>query len=175
MADERNVQNRVRARRLVSRLVQEELAARACISRTGISAIETGRLVPSAVAVLSLARAFECQVEELFSLGNPGSDGGNWAWPPRAEPCRWWHASVAGRTLLYPSETTCMPRPHDGVFHDGLFERRSDVAAAEALVIASCDPALCILVNEYARDRVVFTLWHCNAAAARRCRFWHED
>jgi molybdate-binding protein/DNA-binding XRE family transcriptional regulator len=152
MADERNVRNRVRARRLARGWSQEELAAQAGISRTGISAIETGRLVPSAVAVLSLARAFECQVEELFSLGTLGSDGGNWAWSPRGEPCRWWHASVAGRTLVYPSETTCMPRPHDGVFHDGLFERRSNVAPSEVLVIASCDPALCILISEYERQ-----------------------
>ncbi|HEX3998641.1 MAG TPA: substrate-binding domain-containing protein [Pirellulales bacterium] len=45
-----------------------------------------------------------------------------------------------------------MPRPHDGVFHDGLFERRSNVAPSEVLVIASCDPALCILISEYERQ-----------------------
>jgi len=48
MPEERPLQNRVRAHRLARGWSQEELAARAGVSRAGVSAIETGRFVPSA-------------------------------------------------------------------------------------------------------------------------------
>jgi molybdate-binding protein/DNA-binding XRE family transcriptional regulator len=130
---------------------QEELAQRAAISRAGVSAIETGRLVPSATAVLALAAALECRVEDLFSLVAIGQATGQWAWEPAGDLCRYWHASVAGRTLLYPLEPTCAPLAHEGIFHEGQFESRSHIPASEILVIASCDPAVGMLANEYHR------------------------
>jgi molybdate-binding protein/DNA-binding XRE family transcriptional regulator len=130
---------------------QEELAARAGISRAGVSAIEMGRLVPSATAVLALAAAFECRVEDLFSLAAEGRSAGQWAWQPAAAPCRYWHSSVAGRRLLYPIEPTCVPLSHAGIFHEGQFEDRSQLPATDILVLASCDPAVGLLADEYHR------------------------
>ena len=67
----------------------------------GVSAIETGRLVPSAAAALALAAALGCRVEDLFRLRRgrrprprPGPG------PPRREPCRYWQAEVGGRPAL---------------------------------------------------------------------------
>lgn len=151
MAEQHQLQNRVRARRIGQGWSQEELAARTGISRAGISAIEMGRLVPLATAVLALARAFDCRVEELFTLAGNKSTGANWAWAPRRETCRYWHANVAGQTWMYPCEEVFAPRAHDGVFHDGVFETRSQVEPSDVLVVASCDPAVGYLAEAYRR------------------------
>ena len=143
--------NRVRAYRIAQSWSQEELAVRAGISRAGVSAIEMGRLVPSATAVLALAAAFECRVEDLFSLVAEEHRTAQWAWEPAADPCRYWHANVAGRKLLYPVEPTSLPLAHAGIFQQGHFEDRSPFPAADVLVIASCDPAVGLLANEYQR------------------------
>ncbi len=148
MSEQRQLQNQVRAHRIARGWSQEELALRAGISRAGVSAIEMGRLIPAATAVLALAAAFGRRVEDLFSLVEEGQSSGQWAWEPAGEPCRYWHSSVSGRKLLYPVEPTCASRPHDGIFHEGRFEDRSQVPAADVLVIASCDPALGLLANE---------------------------
>ena len=40
-----------------------------------------------------------------------------WAWPPRRPPCRFRHARVAGRTVLYPAEESHLgASAHDGLF-----------------------------------------------------------
>ena len=44
-----------------------------------------------------------------------------------------------------------MPLAHEGIFHQGRFENRSQVPAADVLVLASCDPAVGLLANEYHR------------------------
>lgn len=49
-------------------LTQAELAERTGITRKSINAIETGRMVPSIVLSLKLARALGAPVEELFSI-----------------------------------------------------------------------------------------------------------
>ena len=49
-------------------LTQAELATLAEVTRKSINAIETGRMVPSIVLALRLARALQVPVEELFSL-----------------------------------------------------------------------------------------------------------
>jgi molybdate-binding protein/DNA-binding XRE family transcriptional regulator len=151
MSEQRQLQNQVRAYRMARGWSQEQLAERAAISRAGVSAIEMGRLVPSATAVLALATALECRVEDLFSLVAEGQNTGEWAWEPVGAPCRYWHATVAGRKLLYPVEPTCMPLAHEGLFHQGRFENRGRVPASEILVVASCDPAVGLLANEYHR------------------------
>jgi molybdate-binding protein/DNA-binding XRE family transcriptional regulator len=133
---------------------QTELARRADLPRTSVSAIEGQRLTPSVTAALALACALECSVEELFR-GNrnaPSLDGALWAWKPRSEPCRFWEAAIGGRRLLYPVEgLSCNVAPHDGVWQDGI---RRDVRTAVAdttLVLACCDPAIGLLATEYAR------------------------
>ena len=115
MSVERPLQNRVRAHRLVHGWSQEELASRAGVSRAGISAIEQGRLVPSAATALNLATVFGCRVEDIFSLEAAEANQPNWAWPPPHDPCRFWQATVAGKRLLYPVEPTSLgTAPHDG-------------------------------------------------------------
>ena len=49
-------------------LTQAELAELAEVTRKSINAIETGRMVPSIVLALRLAKALQVPVEELFSL-----------------------------------------------------------------------------------------------------------
>lgn len=49
-------------------LTQAELAALADVTRKSINAIEAGRMVPSIVLALRLAKALQVPVEELFSL-----------------------------------------------------------------------------------------------------------
>ena len=49
-------------------LTQAELATLAEVTRKSINAIETGRMVPSIVLALRLAKALQVPVEELFAL-----------------------------------------------------------------------------------------------------------
>jgi len=49
-------------------LTQADLAVLAEVTRKSINAIETGRMVPSVVLALRLAKALDVSVEELFSL-----------------------------------------------------------------------------------------------------------
>ncbi|MEI8355104.1 MAG: substrate-binding domain-containing protein [Deltaproteobacteria bacterium] len=130
---------------------QQELAERAGISRAGVSAIETGKLVPSTVAALSLAKVFGCTVEELFQLGGHGKI--HWAWPPAQTPCRYWSAVIGGKLLLFPVEHSPLGMvPHDGVFRDGRMFESPFSDPYRTLVIASCDPAVGLLAAEYARS-----------------------
>ena len=54
-----------RARR---NLTQAELAAKAGVTRRSINAIETGRMVPSVLLAIRIARALGATVEEVFSI-----------------------------------------------------------------------------------------------------------
>ena len=58
--------NCVGRKRGAAGLRQQELAARAGISRQSLSMVESGRSVPSAALALRLARALGCKVEDLF-------------------------------------------------------------------------------------------------------------
>lgn len=58
----------VRTRRAAAGLSQGDLAARVGVSRQAIAAIEAGRQVPSTVRALQLARALNCDVNELFQI-----------------------------------------------------------------------------------------------------------
>jgi molybdate-binding protein/DNA-binding XRE family transcriptional regulator len=151
MPEQRRLQNHVRARRVERGWSQEELARRAGISRAGVSAIEMGRLVPSATAALALAGALDCRVEDLFALVGESENAGQWAWEPAGETCRYWHAEVAKHKLLYPVEPVCSPLAHHGVYQQGRFESRGEISPSEVLVVASCDPALGLLAEEFHR------------------------
>src|SRR5438128_7709196 len=104
MAQPDTASHRVRQRRTAKGWSQAELARRAGISRAAVSAIEVNRLVPSVAAALALATALDGTVEDLFGAARPAPGGPTWAWPARREPCRFWRASVGGRTLIYPVE-----------------------------------------------------------------------
>src|SRR5580704_18226717 len=94
--------NRVKTCRTAKGWSQDELSDRAGVSRAGVSAIETGRLVPSTTAALALAAALDCRVEDIFQVGPAAAREAVWAWPPPREACRYWRAAVSGRELLYP-------------------------------------------------------------------------
>lgn len=132
---------------------QGELATRAGISRAEVSAIEVQRLVPSVAAALSLANVFKCRVEDLFGSPDPQERAPRWAWPPAAEPCRYWQAEVGGQTLLFPAEAASLAAPgHDGVCTFGAISDHSHYAPAHTLVMACCDPAAAFLAAEFARS-----------------------
>ena len=60
--------NKIRVARAEVRMTQQELAEAVDVSRQTINAIESGKFVPSTVLALKIARTFEKQVEEIFSL-----------------------------------------------------------------------------------------------------------
>lgn len=143
----------LRDRRLSRGWSQDELARASGLSRPGVSAIETGRLVPSAAAALALAAALECRVEDLFRLGGARRAEAVWAWPPARRPCRYWRAEVGGRPTLYPAEATAAGLvPHDGV-DDGVgpLDLASGDEAGRTLMMAGCDPAVGLLAAELER------------------------
>lgn len=151
MAESNELHNRVRTRRLERGWSQLELAERAGISRTAVSAIEGNRLVPSVAAALSLARAFRCTVEELFGLPGESQNSPLWAWQPSQFPSRFWQAQVGDRTLRYPVEATGHGViPHDGMIHRQKIEETCEISAPETLVMACCDPAVGLLVQHFA-------------------------
>lgn len=145
---------------------QATLARASGVSRAAVSAIETGRLVPSTAAALKLARALGVTVETLFQLG-PSSAQAGWAWPAARGGTRVWQASVGGRRLLYPVEPTAAGTlPHDGLVHASIGHAGapvedqtpadSFVASASAfdpdrtLVLAGCDPTMALLAQTVA-------------------------
>ena len=146
------LQNRVKIFRQQRGWSQEELAQRVGISRAAVSAIEIHRLVPSVAAALSLATAFGCRVEELFGEASAEKQEATWAWLPPRDPCRFWQASVGGRLVLFPVESTAAGViPHDGILQNGSTRFNDDRLPLETLVMASCDPAAGLLANEFAR------------------------
>jgi putative molybdopterin biosynthesis protein len=145
----------VTRRRIACGWSQAELALRAGIPRTTVSAIEGERLTPSVTTAIALAHALNCTVEELFGTGTAKSAGGglDWAWPPHGDPCRYWEAEVGGRRWLYPVENLSLnDTPHDGVWQRGAAHDSGGAMAEETLVLACCDPAAGLLASEYARD-----------------------
>ncbi|MDB5351937.1 MAG: periplasmic molybdate-binding protein/domain protein [Planctomycetota bacterium] len=153
MSDTHGLENQVRQHRGRRGWSQDELAERSGLSRAGISGIETGRLVPSTSAALSLAEAFQCRVEDLFRLPRSPANPSAWAWSPRGNPCRYWRAEVGARTLLIPAETSPLAMlAHDGISRDGQLENLNDSDPRDTLVIACCDPAVGLLAAELARS-----------------------
>lgn len=142
----------LRDRRVLRGWSQEELARLSGLSRAGVSAIETGRLIPSAAAALALAAALDCRVEDVFRLHGAVPRQAAWAWPPPREPCRYWQAEVQGRRWLYPAEATVTGMvPHDGVSEGGSLPGPGGTEARRTLVMAGCDPAAGLLAAELAR------------------------
>lgn len=137
--------NRVRERRVDRSLTQAQLAERAGMSRTAVTAIEGAKLVPSVVTALSLAAALECPVEELFGQLPRKPELAAWAWEPATNSNRFWNAEVFGRTLKYPAAATPMltSLPDDST--DGL--PAASAKSCETLVIACCDPAAGLLAS----------------------------
>jgi molybdate-binding protein/DNA-binding XRE family transcriptional regulator len=145
------IDNRVKALRQARGWTQDDLAQAASLSRTGVSAIEAARLVPSVASALGIARALGCAVEDLFGPVRQASSA-EFAWLPAAFPCRYWAADVAGRTLLFPVENG----PRGGLLPDGVARHAGDIPpqtdiARQTLVLSSCDPAAGYLAAMYRR------------------------
>lgn len=62
------MKNNIRVARAEVRMTQQQLADAVDVSRQTINTIESGKFVPSTVLALKIARTFEKQVEEIFSL-----------------------------------------------------------------------------------------------------------
>jgi putative transcriptional regulator len=58
----------MKAHRAAHDLTQEDLAQLVGVTRKSVNAIEAGRMVPSTVLALKLARALGVTVEQLFRL-----------------------------------------------------------------------------------------------------------
>src|SRR5690349_24147478 len=94
--------NQVQPQRQKRGWSQQQLADRAGLSRTGVSAIESGRLAPSVNAALALARALECSVEALFAPADQTPPTLEWAVPISTTAARFWKARVCSQLLAYP-------------------------------------------------------------------------
>ena len=70
MSDQ-ELHNTLKVHRAIYNLTQAELAAMAGVTRKSVNAIETGRMVPSVLLALKLARALKVPVEALFFLESP--------------------------------------------------------------------------------------------------------
>jgi putative transcriptional regulator len=62
------VKNTLRVERAIRNLTQADLAERAGITRASVNAIEGGRMIPSILLALKLARALNVSVDDIFSL-----------------------------------------------------------------------------------------------------------
>lgn len=151
------IRHRIQERRTSHGWSQEELARRAGLSRTAISAIENGRVVPSTAAALALAAAFDCRVEDLFVLRSSDRRSvPRWAWAPGTDPARFWRATVGAHSILYPVERTAVGLlPADGAVNGDQLETRDGVDPQRTLVVAGCDPAVGLLAAELARTSSV--------------------
>lgn len=66
------LRNQLKVQRAMRDLTQADLAELAGITRRSVNAIEAGRMVPSVLLALKLARALGVSVETIFSLdGTP--------------------------------------------------------------------------------------------------------
>lgn len=72
MAEER-LANHLKLHRAARDLTQADLAELIGTTRKSINAIETGRMVPSTILALKLARALDLPVESIFSLNSDAS------------------------------------------------------------------------------------------------------
>ncbi len=136
--------NRVRFYRTQRGWSQAELAIKAGISRTAVTAIEGRRLVPSVAAALGLAAALSVTVEELFGQRDAAIAEPVWAWQGAASR-QFWRADIGERSVRYPASSLPMltPLPDDASL--GLAAKPD-----ETLVIACCDPAAGLLASQFA-------------------------
>ena len=130
---------------------QADLAARSAVSRAEVSAIETGRLVPSVAVALRLAAALARPVEDVFGP-NEQARAVPWAWAPTtAGDGRVWQALVNGRTRAFPVELTAAGvLPHDAWFDGQQLHPRAVPSGDSTLVVAGCDPLVGLLARELA-------------------------
>ena len=145
MTNQESSSNRVRERRIAHGLTQSDLAQRAGISRTAVTAIEGGKIVPSVATALLLATELRCTVEELFGTSSDTSESSSWAWRHPSGSSRFWQAEVFGRVLKYPALSSPLMTPPP----DNLSNESAASVAGETLVLACCDPAAGLLASHF--------------------------
>jgi putative transcriptional regulator len=62
--------SRLKEARQAAGLTQAELAEKAGVSRKTVNTVENGVFIPSTILALSLARALDARVEDLFWLAD---------------------------------------------------------------------------------------------------------
>src|SRR5262245_38618733 len=136
---------------------QAALAERTGVSRAEVSALETGRIVPSVLVALRLAEALETPVERLYAKDRDTASEPPWAWLPSGGETRVWRASVNGALRLYPLEATAAGVvPHDGMqTGQGLEVVDPQARPDRTLVMAGCDPLVGALVHSLAAQHGV--------------------
>lgn len=72
---EGELRNTLKVERAKRDLTQADLASLAGITRRSVNAIESGRMVPSVLLALRIARALEVPVETIFSLNGAQAPG----------------------------------------------------------------------------------------------------
>ena len=146
MANE-GTSNSVSQRRRERGLGQMELARRVGLSRQALSAIESGRSVPSTSVALRLARALECSVEALFWLDDT---------PEPVNVHRAEGTPARGRVRLARVDDRWVAHPVAlGEVADAeLVERGRQASLLDAqrssgnrVLVAGCDPALGLLAG----------------------------
>lgn len=141
--------NRVRELRTQARLTQADLAQRAGISRTSVTAIESRRLVPSVTTAIALAEALGTKVEMLFGRTPPTEQSAQWIGDFPQSGRNFWQAEVDGQSWMYPATSTPMlALPPDGQWSEANPNSKLSELAKQTLVVATCDPAAGLLASE---------------------------
>ena len=113
-SQQKHLRNGVAALRAARQWSQERLATVAGISRAEVSAVETGRLVPSTTVALALAKALSATVESLFDVAD--DEPARWAESAPRQGWPFWEATVGAARVRYPIEATGIGTiAHDGV------------------------------------------------------------
>jgi transcriptional regulator with XRE-family HTH domain len=142
-----DVGRRVRRRRRALGLSQDELAARAGVSRQAVGALESGKHLPRVDAAVALARALGTSVEDLLAVGPPRALAVLGGDPPEGRPVR--AARVGDHTVVVPlpdaADGESWPVP-DATVGGGHVEVL-DGADLDGFVVVGCDPALGLLAG----------------------------
>ncbi len=141
MSNGRRLKNSLKLIREQLKLTQQELADQSGLSRSEISAIEIGRIVPSTTASLALAQALQCSIEDIFSLSELKTSDGTETWAWDQPSTRYWSATLNEQVYHYPAETLPIGQM------DTDEQSANYELMKKTLVIASCDPAAGILAR----------------------------
>jgi putative molybdopterin biosynthesis protein len=176
---------RLRLARLSSGLSQEQLAAKANVSRQAVAGIEAGRFDPSLRVALDLARALGRSVEELFAalpaeaprtavlleapLGLLAGQRVELAQVGNVEvalPLVGDHALVPGFQPAF-GQVVGAPGATKAAFGQSVLVEAGPPGHG-AVVVAGCDPALALLSGVLSSLEPPRRLawWHCNSATA---------
>jgi putative transcriptional regulator len=80
------LRNSIKVQRAMRNLTQADLAALAGVTRRSVNAIETGRMVPSVLLALKIARSLGVSVETIFGLAGSAESAAEGMGPPGLEP-----------------------------------------------------------------------------------------